>query len=291
MTIIRASKLAYLTLTLATLSQPAHALFGAYTPSLYVSTDLCVGCGPSPYYPGNQPFSDEVEFKAASDVLSHSSSTGAGQDFADSFAQATYGALHAYADASFTPGFPLVAGDSGVRYAKTSAAWIDFLQPSKQPIAKDLTYHYHLVADGNHTQGFVDATATISLRVSPTEVGESVDVQAASNGFDYGRNVDLEGSFTIPSAYATQEYQITAFLRTEAMVFDCLTCVAYAQVDYSNTMRMEIDSVTPGGNTIAASGYDLATPLPLPVPELPTSILMVWGVVCMGFAVRGRSAG
>lgn len=293
MTIIRASKLvralAYLTLTLVTISQPAHALYAV--PSLYVATELCLGCGASPA-PDNQVFSDNVKFKAATDVLSHSSSAGARQDFVDSFAQATYGALHAYADASFTPGFPLVGGDSGVRDAKATAGWEDVLQPSKLPITSDLTYHYHLVADGYHTQGFNDvATATISLQIIGANLGSFVDAREDSRGFDGGKNVDLEGSFLIPARYATDQYQIIALLKTEARVFDCLTCVAYANANYSNTMRMEIDSITPGGNTIAASGYDLSTPLPLPVPELPTSILMVWGVACMCFAVRGRSAG
>jgi hypothetical protein len=55
-----------------------------------------------------------------------------------------------------------------------------------------------------------------------------------------------------------------------------------AVADYSHTLNMHLDTVTPGANTVGVSGHDYTTPASIPEPT-------VWALMLVGFGGIGTA--
>ena len=60
---------------------------------------------------------------------------------------------------------------------------------------------------------------------------------------------------------------------------------SYAYSDYSHTVLFNLDALTPGANTVGSTGFDYATPVPVP----GSYVLMMSGLGMFGFLARRRN--
>ncbi len=206
-------------------------------------------------------------------------------------AWAQLGQLHAYADAHrtsngnfYAPVYP--AGDA---QSSATARFTDYLLPAhNDPSIHYANYLLTLNLTGSHSSqdnalpNSISAVAQISW-----------DIRDELTGHVYAN-----GNFDTTDAQPTKLAQIpvTGVVATDPMSIEVsLSDFAYvmstnqpnyltAVVDYSDTLDVNLDALTPGASTVGATGFDYASPSA--VPEPAAGLLCLAGLIAIACRAR-----
>lgn len=196
------------------------------------------------------------------------------------WATAAFGSLRAYA-LTTNPG---VSDDRNTQ-SRGAASMDDFITAGNSIGAAVTVYHYTVSMHG---------TLSPWLRLTGNDVGRTsgyVNFFASPICFACGNVVDNRsldvglthtsygGSFSVPTGV---KFEVGLGLDVSAYAAVPAGTPATELADYANTVTLHIDGITPGANTLGASGFNYATA----VPEPASALLLLIGL--LGLSTRTR---
>ena len=208
---------------------------------------------------------------------------------------AAFGTLKAYAQSAVPAGVT----QSRNTQSRGAVTMYDVLTASNGNGAATTTYHFTVTVNGSLSapQGsftgiYPLSTGNVfaSFSVSPVCFACGNVVANWSSGSGQAASTVYAGTFTVPTGV---QMQLSAGLDTSSYINTQPFQTAFAEASYGNTMHLHIDAVTPGANTVGASGFNYASA----VPEPSSALLLLAGVAGLaGLAgraqdrARGRSS-
>jgi len=261
---------------------PSYA--SPYIPSLTINLGAGALGGSVSYGPYGGGFNSDVKTvplpngNSASDSITSTAPDGS---YADANAIATYGFLHAYADAhrasasssSLSSGYNI--GDA---QSQAHAESIDYFQSG----VNNASYMETLNVTGSHSidnptlDGGVAAYALFNFNVYDITAGKTLaSLSWTSTNLQPETLQTIQ--FTVPNA--TDVIQVDTYLQANAYVMSnepsqYLTATS----DYSHTLILNMDALTVGANTVGYSGYNYASPVPIPA-SLPLFSMAMAGLI------------
>ena len=222
---------------------------------------------------GGQNADDDIPHAVLGDVATFTPLGNIGGDgsYADANATATFGYLHAYADAHRTynnilNGVPYGLGDA---QASAEARFIDYILPGGSSPVGYASYVLTLAITGSHSsQDSSYPDAVTALGSVNWDIRDNVTGAVYAHGGWNSTDLIPQTVLTIPvmNTVATDLMRLEVDLSAGAYVMSTnsnpadLTAVA----DYSHTLVASLSGVTPGASTVGASGYDYSAAVPEP---------------------------
>jgi len=202
--------------------------------------------------------------------------------------RAAFGTLGAFAQSSV----PTSANEFLNTQSRGASSLSDVITASNASGAPTETYHYTVAINGSlsapvgpyGTYPYGLAYVFAGFSTSPLNCYGCSGVVAnwtAQSG--QASSTVLSGSFSVPLGVS---FQLRASLDVSSYLNTFAGQSAFAQADYGNAMHITIDALTPGANTVGASGYDYASA----VPEPAAPVLMLTGLVALALRRRGLIA-
>ncbi|MFG6487802.1 PEP-CTERM sorting domain-containing protein [Roseateles sp. BYS78W] len=198
------------------------------------------------------------------------------------WATAGFGSLKAFAETS-NPG----VSDARNTQSRGAASMADFITASNAGGAPVTVYNYAVTVHGTLSPwltvgGITDAgrnSAYVNFVASPicfacNNVVDNRSLDIGVSSFTYG------GSFSAPTG---TKIQIGLGLDVWTYAAVPAGTAVTETADFGSTVTLHIDGVTPGANTVGASGFNYAT---APVPEPASALLWLLGLA--GLAARTR---
>ena len=194
------------------------------------------------------------------------------------WATASFGSLRAFAETT-NPG----VSDGRNTQSRGAAAMVDFITAANSSGAAMTTYSYTVSVHGSLSPWLTVAgtevgrtSAFVNLFVSPIcfACNSVVDNHSPAVGMT---STSYGGSFSVPTGV---KFEIGLGLDVWTYAAVPAGTAVTELADYGNTVTLHIDGVTPGANTLGASGFNYATA----VPEPASPLLMVLGL--LGLAAR-----
>jgi hypothetical protein len=232
---------------------------------------------------------------AATSLAYNLSEPGGDGSYAHANVLATFGHLHAYADAHRTyntnlgPTPPLV----GNAQAKAWVRMIDYVQASSSSPVGYVGYSLGINIHGTHAlDAFPDAVFGVAI------VNYDIYDETAQQSLTFGT---WTSSDAVPSALISQSIsapqdhllQIRIDFEADAFVMsnnslNHLTAFS----DYYDTVDVTLQSLTPGGNTVGQSGHNYgATTVPEPAAVIHFAVLLGMVVTVCGLRRETQSVG
>ena len=214
--------------------------------------------------------------------LSHDTDVS-GLSFAGGFAQATYGALHAYAEAfdSVSPGGVYELGEA---QATADASYTEFFAAPLVDKADALKIAISGVTSPQPQFG-PGPSAVVNWRLDDLTARETIFL----GGWSLNNPVSVFNvPYVIPAGHETRLY-VDLFV----FAYDgSLSKPGVVFADFQDTVQTYIDSTDGGGPVIGLSGHDYSSPtLDAGVPEPAAWALMILGMGALGGLARRRRAG
>jgi hypothetical protein len=214
---------------------------------------------------------------------------GGDLSYADANALATFGQLHAYADAHRTYNSTLYGTPYGLGDAQATAEtlFVDYILPSASSPIGYSSFMLTLGIAGSHSAtaggpaGPDIATGWVHWDIRDNSTG-NVYANGSWNSTDLAPSALL--SIPVVGAVNGDLMRLEVDLSASAYVMsDWPDAYRTGVADYSHTVNVNFDAVTSsGGNTVGVSGYDYASA----VPEPSTCALLLAGLGIL--TVRGR---
>lgn len=195
------------------------------------------------------------------------------------WATAAFGSLKAFAETT-NPG----VSDNRNTQSRGAASMDDFITATNANGAPMTVYHYSVSVHGLLSPWLTLAgsdvgrtSAFVNFFVSPicfacNNVVDNRSPDVGLTSYVYG------GSFSVPTGV---KFEIGLGLDVSAYAAVPAGTAATELADYGGTVTLHIDGVTPGANTLGASGFDYATAA---VPEPSSLLLLLLGLLAI--AVR-----
>jgi hypothetical protein len=195
------------------------------------------------------------------------------------WATAGFGNLRAFAETT-NPG----VSDSRNTQSRGAASMVDFITAANANGAPMTVYHYSVSVHGLLSPWLTLAgsevgrtSAYVNFFVSPICFACNNVVDNRSPDVGLTSNV-YGGSFSVPTGV---KFEIGLGLDVWTYAAVPAGTVVTELADYGSTVTLHIDGVTPGANTLGASGFNYATPA---VPEPASLLLLLLGLLAI--AVR-----
>ena len=245
--------------------------------------------GGAAFSPGFYFSQSVMPANATSSVVRSVSDTGSDGSYADGNVAVFFGNLHSYSDAHE------VNTGGGAPQSHASSEFIDYIEPWASSPVGFTFYNLTLTISGSHspTNGFgpyPGYTAQGSLRY---DIRDNQTGDVFASGY-YDTNDSTPPSFTVsagitvPKSEQTDDIRIDISLDTYAYVSNLNPAYQTAVADYSHTLVVHLDAVTPGASTLGASGFDYATVASVPEPS--TWLTLIAGIAVLGISRRGSAA-
>ena len=203
--------------------------------------------------------------------------------------RAAFGTLGAYAQSDV----PTSVNDFHNTQSRGASSLSDVILASNASGAPTETYQYTIVIHGSLSAPvgvfgvFPYGFAYVSTGFSTSPIncpGCSSGVIAnwtAQSG--QTSSTVLQGSFSVPIGVI---FQVRASLDTNSYLNTFANQSAFAEANYDGGMHVYIDALTPGANTVGASGFNYASA----VPEPAVPALMLAGLLALALRRRGVAA-
>jgi hypothetical protein len=255
----------------------AGAALASGLPTLTVNTLANANPGPTSASDSQSSTTDPALIS-----LSHDTDVS-GLSFAGSFAQASYGALHAYAEAfdSVSPGGVYELGEA---QATADASYAEFFSAPLVDKADALTIAINGVTSPQPQFG-PGPSAVVIWRLEDITARDNI----FTGGWALGDPLSVFNvPYVIPAGHETRLY-VDLFV----FAYDgSLSKPGVVYADYKDTVQTYIDSTDGGGPVIGLSGHDYSSPtLDGGVPEPAAWALMILGFGALGGLARQRRAG
>lgn len=200
--------------------------------------------------------------------------------------QAAFGTLGAYAESDVPTSADIFLNTQ----SRGASSLSDFIVSSNASGGTSNTYQYTIVVSGAMSPqvGFYRvfpygyASVYAGFNTSPINCFGCAGVIANWSSESGGPTGTVDtGTFTVPVGTS---FQMRASLDVSSYINTFPGQSASVIADYAGGMRMYLDALTPGANTIGVSGYDYA--MAMAVPEPGTPLLLLSGLAAL--LLRGR---
>jgi hypothetical protein len=226
---------------------------------------------------------------AASSIVKSLTDTGSDLSYADGRVNVGFGGLHSYADAHETS----LAGHAPQSDAESE--FIDYIKPWDSSPVGYTAYTLTLALSGSHspTSGYgafpgYSALGQVIYDIRDNRTGDVFTSGTYDTTDATPPNFTISAGVSIPAPEATDDIRIDVTLSAYTYVNNGNPAYQTAVADYSDTLVVHLDALTPGASTLGASGYDYATVASVPEPS--TWLMLFAGVAALGIKRRAGSA-